>query len=84
MEMYSTHKQKSVVAKRFIRVLKNKICKYMTSVSKNVYINKLDEIIDKCNNAYHRSSEVKPVDLKPSKENNEEVLKFKVGDHVRI
>ena len=43
--MYSTHnKGKSVVAERFIRTLKNKIHKYMTSISKNVYIDKLDDI----------------------------------------
>ena len=41
IEMYATHnEEKSVVAKRFIRILKNKICNYMTSVSKNVYIDK--------------------------------------------
>ena len=46
MEMYSKHNEgKSVVAERFIRTLKNKIYKYMTSVSKNVYINKLDDIV---------------------------------------
>ena len=44
--MHSTHNEgKSVVAERFIRTLKNKIYKYMTSVSKNVYIDKLDDII---------------------------------------
>ena len=44
--MYLTYNEgKSVVAERPIRNLKNKICKYMTSVSKNVYINKLDDII---------------------------------------
>ena len=42
--MYSIHNEgKSVVAERFIRTLKNKIYKYMTSVSKNVYIDKLDD-----------------------------------------
>ena len=46
MEMYSKHNEgKSVVAERFIRTLKNKIYKYMTSVSKNVYTNKLDDIV---------------------------------------
>ena len=47
IEMYSTHNQgKSVVAERFIRTLKNKIYKYMTSISKNVYIDKLDHIVN--------------------------------------
>ena len=46
IEMYSTHNEgKSVVAERFIRTHENKIYKYMTSVSKNKYIDKLDDII---------------------------------------
>ena len=45
MEMYSIlNERKSVLAERFIRTLKNKIYKYMTSLSKNVYIDKLDDI----------------------------------------
>ena len=52
--MHSTHNEgKSVVAERFIRILKNKIYKYMTLVSKNVYGNKLDYIVNKYNNTYH-------------------------------
>ena len=52
MEMYSTHNEgKSVVAERSIRNLKNKICKYMTSLSKNMYIDKLD-IVNNYNNTY--------------------------------
>ena len=48
IEMYSTHNEgKSDVAKRFIRTLKNKIYKFMTTESKNVYIDKLDDVIDK-------------------------------------
>ena len=48
IEMYSTHNGgKSVVTERFIRTLENKICKYMTSISKNVYIDKLDNIVNK-------------------------------------
>ena len=47
IEMYSTHnEEKSVVSERFIRTLKNKIYKYMTSISKNVCIDKLDEIVN--------------------------------------
>ena len=55
-----------------------------------MYINKLDDIVNKCNNTYHRTIKMKPVDVKPSmyidfnKENNKEGPKFKVGDHVRI
>ena len=54
LEMYSIrNKVKSVVAKRCIRTLKNKIYKYMTSISKNEYIDKLDDIVNKYNNTYH-------------------------------
>ena len=59
MEMYSIHnKGKSVVAKKFIRTLKNKIYKYVTSISKNMYIDKLDDIVDKYNNTYHRTIKI--------------------------
>ena len=48
--MYSPHNEgKSVVAERFIRTLKNKIYKYMTSISKNVYIDKLNNIVNEYN-----------------------------------
>ena len=54
IEIYSTHnKRKLVIAERFIRTLKNEIYKYMTSVSKNVYIDKLDDIVNKYSNTYH-------------------------------
>ena len=54
--MYSTHNEgKSVVAERFIKTLKNKIYKYMTSISKNVYIDKLEDIVDEYNNTYHKT-----------------------------
>ena len=62
--MYSIHNEgKSVVAERFIRTLKNKIYKYMTSISKNVYIDKLDDIVKEYNNKYHTSIKMKPVDI---------------------
>ena len=65
IEMYSTHnKGKSVVAARFIKTLKNKIYKYLTSVSKNVYIDKLDGLINKYNSAYHSTIKMKTVDIK--------------------
>ena len=65
----------------------------MTSISKNVYIDKLYKYIDivnKYNHAYHRTIKMKPTDVKSSmyidfnKENNKESPKFKVGEHVRI
>ena len=63
--MYSTNNEpKSVVVERFIRTLKNKIYKYMTAISKNVYIDKLDDIVKKYNNAYHTTIKMKPADVK--------------------
>ena len=89
--MYSTHnEEKSVVAERFIRTLKNKIYKYITSISKNVYIDKLNDIVDEFNNTYHTTIKVKPNDVKDNtyintdKEINDNDPKFKVGDHLRI
>ena len=65
--MYSTNNEgKSVVAERFIRTLKNKLYKYMTSISKNVYNDKLDEIVNKYNNTYHIKIKIKPVYVKSS------------------
>ena len=47
MEMYSTHNEgKPVVAERFIRTLKTRVYKYMTSISKNMYIDKLDDVVN--------------------------------------
>ena len=59
-EMYSTQNEgKSVIAEKSIRTLKNKIYEYMTSISKNVYIDKLDDIVNKYNNIYHRTIKMK-------------------------
>ena len=89
--MYPVHNEgKSVVAERFIRTLKTKIDKYMTSISKNVYIDKLDDIVDEYNNTCCRTIKIKPVDNKDEtyidfeKEVNDKDPKFRVGDHVRI
>ena len=63
--MYSRHNAgKSVAAERFIRTLKNKIYKYMTSTSKNVYIDKLDYIVNKYNNTYQSTIKMKHVGVK--------------------
>ena len=65
IEMYSTqNERKSVVAETFIRALKYKVYKLMTSISKNVYIDKLDETLNKYNNTYHNTIKMKPVDVK--------------------
>ena len=89
--MYSTNNEgKSVVAERFIRTLKSKTYKYMTSISKNKYIDKLNVIVNKYNNTYHTTSKTKPIDGKDNtyintdKEINYKDPKFKVGDYVRI
>ena len=63
--MYSIHSEgRFVVAERFIRTLKTKIDKYMTSISKSVYIDKLDDIVNEYNKAYHSAIKMKPVDAK--------------------
>ena len=65
IEMYPIHNEgKSVVAKRFIKTLKTKIYKHMTSLSKNLYIDKLDDIVNEYNNTHHRTIKMKPVDVK--------------------
>ena len=64
IEIYSRYNEgKSVIAERFVRTLKNKIYKYMTLVSKNVYI---DKLVNKYNNKYHSTTKMKPVNVKSS------------------
>ena len=91
IEMYSRHnKGKSVVAERFIRTLKKKIYSHMTAVSQNVYIGKLNDIVNEYNNAYHRTIKMKPIDIKDNtyidsvKESNDKDFKFQIGDYIRI
>ena len=89
--MYSIHNEgKSVVAERFIRTLKTKIYNRMTSISKSVHIDKLDDIVNEYNNIYKRTIKMKPADVKDNtyinfgKEINDKETKFQVGDHVTI
>ena len=90
--MYQIHNERrSVVAERYIRTLKTKIYKYRTSsISKNVYIDKLDDIVNVNHNTYHTTIKMKPVDVKDNKyidfkkEVNDKDQKFKVGDCVKI
>ena len=98
--MYSTYSEgKSVVAERFIRTLKSKIFKHMTTISKNVYIDVLDDIynntvniynVNKYNNTVHRTIKIKTIDVtndsygEYNKDSNKKGPKFKVNDHVRI
>ena len=62
----------------------------MTSTSKNVYIDKLDDIVNEYNNTHHKTIKMKPIDVKDNtcinigKEVNDKDPKFQVGDHVRI
>ena len=91
IEIYSiNHEVKSVVAESVTRTLNSRFYKYMTLVSKNVYIDKLDDIVNKYNNIYRRTIKMKPVDVKDNtyidfgKENNNKDSKFKIDDHVKI
>ena len=89
--MYSTcNEGKSVAAERFIETLKNKIFKHIIAISKNVYFDVLDNILNKYNNTVHRSIKMKPIDVTSdsyaeyNEDSNKKDPKFKVGDHVRI
>ena len=91
IEMYSTHNEEtSAVAERFIKTLKNTIYKHMSVISKNVYIDKLDDKVNKYNNRYHSAIKMKLADVKLStyidsnKEINNKDPKFNTGDIVRI
>ena len=87
IRMYSTHNEGIFVfAERFIRTLEKQIYKYMTSISKTLYINKLDDIVNKCNSICQNTVKMKPVDVNSSTyidSNNEFIAKnpkFKIGD----
>ena len=89
--MYSTDNEgKSVFAERCIRTIKNKIYKHMTSTSKNVYIDKLYDIVNEYNNTKHKTIKMKPIDVKDNsyidsvKEVNDNDPKYEVSDRVRI
>ena len=89
--MYSTYNEgKSVVAERFIRTLKNKIFKHITAISKNVYFDVLDDIVNKYNNTVHRTIKMKSIDVmgnsytEYNEDFNKKDPKYKVGDRVRI
>ena len=90
-EMHSTYNEgKSVVAERFIRTLKNKIFKQMAVVSKVVYFDVLDDVVDKCKKKVHRTIKMKPIDVKSesygeyNKDSNKTKPKFVAGDRVKI
>ena len=82
VEMYSVHNKGKSVSERFIRILKNKIYKYMTSTSNGSNDN-LEDIVNKCNKRYHNTTKMKPVNVKSStyiassKGNTEKYLNLK-------
>ena len=85
IEMYSSYnEEKFVTTKRFIRTLKDKIYKYMSSISRNMYIDKLDDIVNKDDSSYHSRIKMKPIDVKSSKyvdssqEINHKILNLKL------
>ena len=91
VEMYPTYNEgKSVVVERFLRTLKNKIFKHMIAISKNVYFEVLDDIVNECNNKVHRIIKMKPTDVPSDSyaeyngDYNVTKAKFKVSDCVRI
>ena len=75
---------------RFIKTLKNKIYKHMTVVSKNVYFDVFDYIVDEYNNTYHRTIKMKPIDVKSdsyaeyNEESNEKDSRFEISNRARI
>ena len=89
--MYSTYNEgKSVVAERFIRILKNKLYKHMTATGKNVYYDVLDDIVNEYNNTKHHTIKMKLIDVKDNNkrvyidEHNKKSARYNVGDRVRI
>ena len=92
IEINSIHNErKSVVVERIARTLKTEIHRYKTSISKNLYIDKLHDIVNEYNNIYHRTIKMKRTDVKDNTDidstefhSSDKDPKFKVGDHVRI
>ena len=89
--MYSTFNEgKSVVVERFIKTLENKIFKHMKVISKNIYFDALEDIVNKYNNTIHRTTKMNPIDVTSdsyaeyNENSNKKNTRFKVGDHIRI
>ena len=87
IEMYTIlNEGKSVVAERFVRTLWNAIYKFLTSISKNICIDKLDDVLNKYNNTYNNTVKMKLVDVKSntyidsSKEVSDKDRKFKIRE----
>ena len=96
MQQYMTVKLKCFWRKRkknserVFRILNNEIYNYITAISKNAYIKKLDKKVDKNSKPYHRSIKMRAADVQPKKyvkydvEYNDKDPKFKVGDRMKI
>ena len=91
IKMHSVNdEEKSVVVEKFIRNLKNKIYKQISSILKNVHIDEVGDIVNEYNYTYHRTVKIKPADVKDDTyiDFDKEVIgkdpKFQFGDHVRI
>ena len=90
MKCIQHNEGKSFIPERFIRILKNEIYKCTTSISKNIYIDNLDNKVNKYSNTYYNTIIMTPADVKSNKyidsnkENIEKEPKFKIGDFVRI
>ena len=91
IDKYSIYsEEKSVITERFIKTLKNKIYKYMTSISKNVYVDNLADVVNKYNKTYLRAMKMRSADVKSNAyigfnvEKNDADPKFEIDDHVRI
>ena len=88
--VFNHNEEKSLVNERFIKTLKSKIYKYMNLTSINVYIDKLDDIVNKYKDTYHSAIKMKPLNVKSNecfnsgKEINDKDRKFKIGDNVVI
>ena len=83
--MYSTYNEgKFVVAERFIRTLKNKVFKHMPNISKSVYIDVSNDIVNKFNNTIHRNIKMKPIDVandsyvEYNEDSNKKILNLKL------
>ena len=78
---FSTHNEEKYVAvvEKFIRTFKNRIYGYMTSLSKNVYIDQLDDTVNKYNSTYHRTIKIKPIGVTSST-----CIEFKVANNYKI
>ena len=83
-------KENLLLLKDSLELSKKGMYRHITGVSKNFYFDVLNDIVDKYNNTFHRTTKMKPVDVKPdsyaeySVDSNEKVPKFNIGNHVII